>query len=560
MSQISVYEGIAKGLKAFGTEVVFGLPNDELLLMHAIENQDIEFMVTKDQRNAVFMATGYALAAQKLGVCVVGKGPAVSNTITGLLEAHAQSCPLLILSSGTSTGSYGKKKAFQEADQMALVSPLVKWSHRLESKESLGWVLRKAVFLATQGTPGPVYIEIPENIGSQQLSGDFPDFSPLTISKTMPDPLSFRFACEKISHAAKPILLLGGGCKWMERRGVLEMWAEQLGALVLVTASGRGSFHEEHPLYGGLAGLYVHRRVKTLLQEADLVITLGSKLEETALFGWEEQLQTKEIIQVNINEEHFHLDYPSLCLIGDVECVVNEMLAHTKNRAPHLEWVREIEQCKQAMLLDKAESKHGESRLRVADLLKELQACLPANSIYVHENGLQDMWSYFFPYLGLAQEQNAYVPSEQTSLGFGACAAIGVAKAKPLQPVVAFVGDGAFNLFRSDLSTALAYEMPLIYVVLQNGGYGWLDFQHVNTGRKEGSRFLHPHFSCTESRHPKLTVIPLHKREECKQVIEQAWREYERKQVVVIEAMVSVDDVPEPLTKLHGDFPVKELM
>ncbi|WP_426983985.1 thiamine pyrophosphate-binding protein [Brevibacillus borstelensis] len=560
MNQISVYDAIAQGLRAYGVELVFGLPNDELYMMNAIEDCGIEFLVAKDQRNAVFMATGYALASQKTGVCIVGKGPAVSNAITGLLEANSQSCPLLIISSGTPTRSYGNQKAFQEADQMAFVSPLVKWSHRLENKDAIGWVLRKAVFMAEQGTPGPVYVEIPEDIGSQLLDEAKLNFFPLSVLRPLPEPSGIKRACEKIMLAKKPVLLLGGGCKRIKTRGVLEALAERLGALVLVTASGRGSFDEEHPLFCGLAGLYLHRRVKTLLHEADLVIAMGSKLEETALFGWEEKLQAIDSIQVNLNEEHFHLDYSSMYMVGDVEAVANELLAQVREQPANRQWQAEIEGCKRDMFLEKAERQRDSSRLRIADILDELQARLPSNSIYVHENGLQDMWSYFFPYLGLGKEQNAFVPSEQTSLGFGASAAIGVAKAKPRQTVVAFVGDGAFNLFRSDLPTALTYQIPLIYVVLKNGGYGWLEFQHINTGRQGNPRFLNQTLQMIDTLHPHLTVIPLQKSEEITHVVVQALEAYEKNQIVVIEAIVSLDDVPDPIKRLHGDFPAKELV
>ncbi len=204
-----------------------------------------------------------------------------------------------------------------------------------------------------------------------------------------------------------------------------------------------------------------------IIQDSDLIITIGSKLEETALFGWDRALRTKEIIQINNIEEDFNLEFNGMRLVGDAELTVNYILSIIEEPLEKEKWVEKIVQLKKQLTSKKIEYLESGDNLKVAHVLNGMQMYAPSSTIFVHENGLQDMWSYYFPYLSLKEGQNAIVPSEQTSLGFGVSAAIGVAKTNINRPVIAFVGDGAFNLFRSELETVINNKVPVIYVVLK---------------------------------------------------------------------------------------------
>lgn len=555
--QMSVYEVVANVLKENKVETVYGLPSDDLQLMNAIEGSGMEFLVNKDQRNAVFMTIGQALAKRKIGVCVVGKGPAVSNCVTGLLEAHSQSAPILIIGSGTRTQIYGNRKAFQEADQISFISPLVKWCHRLESPSSIEWVLKKAMFLALHGKPGPVYIEIPEDIGEAYVEVDSSEFSVHSLSAPMPNLESIKVVKDKLMKSKRPLLLLGGGCKSLVDNHKLNKFANIIGSSVFVTASGRGAYDEEDDLFCGLAGLYCSQQLLPIVQESDLVITLGSKLEETALFGWEDLLKQKEVVQINIHEEDFNLEFRGMKLVGDIGLTVDYLTSLIQNPLEKEKWLQKIAIFKQEALLEKKGYLQNIKDLSVAHVLEGLQLYTPSNAIYVHENGLQDMWSYYFPYLKLKKGQNAFVPSEQTSLGFGLSAAVGIAKAQADRPVVAFVGDGAFNLFRSELETVINNRVPVIYVVLKNGGYGWLQFQNKNKKRKNPLSFVNPMFPLVGVEHPQLKVLSLKKQEDVGTTFKEAYQQYNQGKTVIVECVIQLEDVPAAVREIYGDFPKK---
>jgi acetolactate synthase I/II/III large subunit len=555
MNKQTVWEKVASCLSAYGTEIVFGLPSDDLKLLQCIEEKGMEFFSAKDQSNALYMASGYSLASGRLSVCHIGKGPAVASSITGVLEASSQSTPLLIISTATDTNRFGSKKAFQEADQLKMISPLTKWSHRVESAESVGWVLKKAIFTAINGSQGPVYVEIPENIGSELVDEEPFSFKHFRVSDKVPSSNAIRDAQRLIQNARNPVILAGGGCKRSTNRSTITQLAELIDAPIFVTASGRGCVDEDHPLFCGLGGLYSSSEMDTLIKECDLFLSLGSKLEETVLFGWGEHLLSRNMIEINIDENDFNLYFDSLKLVGEVGSTLDVILetieppfsVTSQNKVNIIK--KKLNEQKQEIL------KRGDG-LKVIDILVEMETTLAENSVLVHENGLQDMWSYFYPNFKLKNEQNAIVPSEQTSLGFGCGAAVGVKRALPDCPVIALVGDGAFNLFSVELPTLITQEIPILYVVLKNGGYGWLEFQ--NNSQK--TSFVEPSLSLMSTDHEQLCVLSLTEKDQLRNVFSESIKKMNEGKTVVIEATVHLNDVPSALSELYGDFPVKEVV
>jgi acetolactate synthase-1/2/3 large subunit len=480
-TQHPVWDLVVQYLQFIGTDVVFGIPSDDLGLLRAMRNRSLRMVIAKDQRNALFMAAGYALIAKKLGVCAVGKGPALTNTITGLLESASISAPVLLIGVGTGRDRVGTH-AFQEADQIALVKPIVKWAYRVESAERLLWALKRAVFLAVNGCPGPVYIEVPEDL-TDILAGPAEEFSAPATLRNTPSLPELDAAVKMLRAAHQPILLVGGGAlNNPPGDGAVEKLAERLGAVIFTTASGRGAIDESHPLYGGVAGLYTAAALRELWEQADIVVALGSRLEETATLLMGAATRARPVIQINLRIDHFSHLYEGLKLWGDCNAAV-QYWASELNKKPETyrgDWVQRIGRLKQQALQQRDEflrqAKFSRT-IHVAEVLAGIEKTMPSDGILVQENGLLDMWSYFHPYFSFGPGQLSLVPSEQTSLGFGAAAAIGAKAALPNRTVIALVGDGAFNIFRSDLATAIDNHLPITYVILNNGSFGWLEYQ-----------------------------------------------------------------------------------
>lgn len=553
------WQAAATVLGASGVDAVFGLPGDDLDALAALTDAGVRFTLCRDQRNAVFMATGYAMTSGALGVAVVGKGPAVTNAATGLLEARSSAAGVVLLSAGTSAEHRGSG-AFQELDQLSAIAPLVKWAARVEHPDRLAPMLRTAMRVARAGVPGPVYLELPDHL----LSADIPLPGALAVVEPeMPSSVALATgsaALETWLRAERRVVLVGGGMRHRNEGRRVERLAEAFGAAVACTATGRGAVDETLQLYCGLSGLYTPEPTGPIWAEADCVLTLGSRLEETAVFGWPESIGTDvPVIQVNVDAAELSAEFAGPTVLADAGAVVDALLDEAPEW-PAPEWAERVADIHRELRASHTETLAGlarEQRPRIAEVLAALDEVLPADRILVQENGLQDMWSYRFPVYACDGDAGSVVPSDQTSLGFGAAAAVGVRRAAPDRAVVALVGDGAFGMFAADLPTAVA-EGGVLYVVLRNGGYGWLQAQLDQRERPvEHATFTDPERALAAAPElPGLRQFAVTGRESLRSEVAEAWKACESGSTAVLNVPVELADSMFGGERAGGDFPV----
>ncbi|SFS65839.1 thiamine pyrophosphate-binding protein [Saccharopolyspora flava] len=509
---------------------LFGLPGDDLKLLAALERagEAPRLVLCRDQRNALFMATGHALHTGSVSVAVVGKGPAATNAATGLLEAQCSRTPLVLIGAGTDPHHIGAR-AFQELDQVGALAPLTKWAHRVEHPDRLVPALRRAMLVAEHGAPGPVYLEVPDHLLTAEipLRGDGPE-----LTTGVP---------QQIRESRRPILLVGGGMRHRNAGRVVERLAERLGAAIFTTATGRGAVDEDHPHFLGLSGLYAAPATAELWSASDCVIALGSRLEETATLEWPESVgNSVPVAQLNIAAEELSTEHSGPCVVGDAATTAESWLTDDLG-GDRAEWADLVTTTRLAL---------RPRTSGIPGLLAAVQDVVPEGRILVQENGLQDMWSYFFPNYSCGRRGGSVVPSEQTSLGFGAAAAAGVKAAEPDRPVLALVGDGAFGLFSNELRTLVAERLGVCYLVLRNGGYGWL--------QQQADQYEPPltHHRFTRDDEP-LVCVPgvhhalVHHRDELPAALTEALRLTAGGVPCVIEIPVSLDD---SALRPEGDF------
>ncbi len=473
-------------LVANEVDTCFGLPGDDLELLRALDAAGLDLVPCRDQRNAMYMATGYALQSGRPAVCALGKGPAVTHAATGLLEARESGAPVLVLAAGVPERRRGSG-GFQELDQVAVTAPLVRWAHRVGHPDRVVPATVTALTRAVGPPPGPVYLEIPDDVRTAEIlvtgpQPTLPEPLPLEPMPATPGP-----ALAAIRASRRPVVLVGGGMRHRNDGGAVEGFAERLGAALFTTASGRGAVDERHPLFCGVAGLYAAAPARELWSSCDLVVSLAGRLEETVVEGgtpW----PPVPVVQVNVDPGGLSAEFPGPRVLGDARhAVLGWTRALDEDReAGHADatevWADKIGFARKAMSLDvEAELARAAALpgIRIAELLAALDATAGEHHVLVQENGLQDMWSYCFPFhVG----GGSLVPSEQTPLGFGAAAAIGVKRAAPDHEVTAFIGDGAFLAARAEIAATAPAHGGILYVVLCNGGYGWLDAQRARLG------------------------------------------------------------------------------
>ncbi|GAA3375584.1 thiamine pyrophosphate-binding protein [Streptomyces sannanensis] len=558
------WNAVVSLLERDGVRAAFGLPADDLDLLEAVNGTGIRFVLCRDQRNALFMATGYALQSGEPGIAFTGKGPAVTNTLTGLLEAKCSAAPVVLLSAGTAADRRGAG-AFQELDQLSVIGPMVKWAARVDDPARLAPMLQRALLVAREGVPGPVYLELPDHLLTARIPLPAQPEDADAEQTVRPGTVQLgedSAALRTLKSAERPVLLVGGGMRHHNGRRLLERLAEHMGAAVFCTASGRGAFDETHPQFCGLAGLYLPEAAGELWLDTDCVVALGSRLEETATFGWPKRIgKDVPVLQVNVDAAEFHTDYAGPKVLADAAALIAGQLARDSVCSPSPDWVQRVRTV-HAGLHEQHRERLRElsagTELHIAEVLAALADVLPDDLVLVQENGLQDMWSYRYPVHSCAADGGSIVPSEQTSLGFGAAAAAGVKTAAPDRPVVAFVGDGAFGLFESDLPTLADQRLGVLYVVLRNGGYGWLQSQLDQREKPLPQyRFADPAAPQPGARElPGLHQMTLDDKATLRADIEQAWKFCTSGRPVVLHVPVRLEDSLFGTAAAGGDFPL----
>ncbi len=547
MTRDSVWDRVAEGLTAHGVDTVFGLPGDDMTILEALERSGIRVVLVRDQRHATYQAIGYGRISGRPSVCFVGKGPALTHAATGLLEARSQRHPLVLISSGVPLDRLGTG-AFQELDPIEALGALTVGTIRVD-EDTVAGGLAEAFRLSRGRGRGPVILEVPEGLPSSSAAR----VGPSQRRRTSPDvPLP-----DVVRDARRPLVVVGGGCSDTGFGDDIVALVDRLGAAVTVTASGRGVIDETHPAFLGVSGLYAPDGAAAILRSVDVIVALGSRLEETATFGWNTGLAPGcRIVQVLDDESEFTPAWATERIVADVADAVRAWRTALPTVPADPSWSAAVAAAHVTLRAgdDPAPvTAHG-AIPRVKDVLREVDAAVPTARVSIHENGLQDIWSYVFPHWIVRRDAACLVPSEQTPLGFGMAAVRGVALGDP-RPVVVIGGDGAFSSIGPDLAALAEIDSAVLVVVLTNGGFGWLEANRRRAGAPfsfVGSRTVVRGLCAAYA----LDYEGCDDAAELAEAVRRAWGRAATGRAVVLDVAVSLDDVAPGFEELAGDFPL----
>jgi len=484
------WDVIVDSLRKERARFVFGLPgNPEALYDSLYDADEIQSVLVRHETSDVFMAMAYAKLTRKPGVCFGSPGPGVANLIPGVLEAHSGCTPMVVLGSSVSIDIEGKG-AFQETPQMDLFKPITKWQFRIPLADRSAWAMRRAFSIASNGKPGPVYIDVPSEVGKSRTSEIeyVPSERPIRIR---PDPDMVKKAGELLVQSERPVIVAGGGAHASDASSEVITLAENMGIPVLTTPCGRGVVPESHPLALGLVGLYRTRIGKRVYQEADLLLTLGSKNEQFQTASWSYFPEAAKFIQVDIDPFEIGRNWiPDVPLVGDVKLVLMDLMSFIsekvqRKKLDEMPRISGIVEAKKAFEDEiEAECSDSSEPLKSKMIVHEANKVFSEGTILVNENGSQDLWSYYFPYYKVLDVDSCVAPAEQTCMGFGVAGAIGAKLALPEKKVICITGDGAFQMFMKEIPTAVQYNAPVTWIVLNNFSLGWIKLHERALGER----------------------------------------------------------------------------
>jgi acetolactate synthase I/II/III large subunit len=492
----NAWQQVVRSLEDEGVEFVFGLPgNAKHFYDQLYDSQSIRSILVRHETSGAFMAMAYARVTGKPGVCYGCPGPGVANLVPGILEAYSGCMPVLALSVRASTQTEGMG-AFQETDHLGMMRPITKWAVTVERPERVGWTIRRALQIARTGKPGPVYVEIPADIALQDI--EMPEYQPAdTNTRPGPDASRIQEFHSMLAAAERPVIVCGGGSVLSGAFEEVRELAEAAGIPVLATPAGRGILPEDHELFCGSVGLYRTEFPRDVYQRADLLITLGSRMEEFQSAAFSFYPPGARFVQVDIDPFEIGRNWvPDLAIQSDIALAVTALLDLLKESPIQADPAR----------LDNLREARAEALRRVATyndnddpnapvkpsrLVRTINEVFGRNTITVLENGAADLWAYYWPHYQVFDTGCLVPPAEQTAMGLGVCGAIGAKLAAPDRFVVSTSGDGAFQMGMHELPTAVDEGAPVTWVVFNDGALGWPNWTQRGAlgGREISTRF-----------------------------------------------------------------------
>ncbi|HEX3501438.1 MAG TPA: thiamine pyrophosphate-binding protein [Stellaceae bacterium] len=493
---------LAEMLRLSGVGPMFGMGGFQLLPFYdALRGLGLTHHLINDERCGAFAADAYARVTNRPGLCDGTLGPGVTNLVTPLVEALNAGIPMVALA-GDSNRAHSWKNMTQECRQTEILRPAVKELIRVELTQRIPELTRRAFAIATSGRPGPVLLDVPEDVchGEHDFASEDFAIDPATLAapsyRSRPARAETERAARLIAGAKRPLLLVGGGIHLSLASDALQRLAESCAIPVAHTMSGKGAIACTHSLSAGLFGRY-SRIANDLVAAADCLIVVGCKLGEIATRRYALLPVGVPIIHLDIvAEELGRTTTPEIGLWGDAReglaDLADALAGDAAKRGARADYIAEIPVRMATWREEAAERLHSRERpINMARLVHELNTTMPAESILVADGGFAAHWTGLL-YDTKAAGRHYIADRGLASIGYGLPGGMGAALAAPDKPVVAMTGDGGFNMVIGELETARRSGAGnLTVVVVNNAASGYVKaLQHAMFGARYQSSDL----------------------------------------------------------------------
>ena len=451
-----------------GTDTIFGYPGGAALNIYdeLYKYSDrIRHVLAAHEQGASHAADGYARATGKVGVVLATSGPGATNLVTGIATAFMDSIPLIAITANVGTNFIGRD-SFQEIYIAGVTMPITKHNFVVRNVEELADTVRQAYEIAISGRPGPVLIDIPKDVTAAVC-----EFEHKPAVHKRPNPKiqheQISKMAEMVNAAERPVILFGGGVISSDACELLLRFMKRGDIPACHSLMGIGALDKEEPLNLGLIGMHGWVSAGRAVDNADLVIALGTRFSDRVATKMGDFASTAKVVQVDIDESEVNKNIAvEHSVIGDVHDVLEAILPLI-DHADHTSWKEQIASWKERM---DYKPKDNDAVLRPHQLMKKIDELIGKDDIVATDVGQHQMWAAQFT--GRSKPRTFLTSGGLGTMGFGYGAAIGAQVGEPDKRVVHVTGDGSFHMNLQEMCTAVSNNLPVITVVVNNSVLG----------------------------------------------------------------------------------------
>ncbi len=476
-------KALMNSLEAEGVEVIFGLPGGAILPVYdPLRDSAMRHVLVRHEQGAGHMAEGYAHATGRPGVAMVTSGPAATNMVTPLADAMLDSVPLVVITGQVATASIGTD-AFQECDTTGITMAVTKHNFLVTEAADIPQVVHDAFHIATTGRPGPVLIDLPKDIvDPNNPRSHFEDYEPTGHQlpgyrpQVEPSTDAVRAAAELILSSSRPVIYSGGGILKARAADALRELAELLDIHVVTTLMNRGGFPDDHRLALGMPGMHGTYTAVTVLQEADLLITLGARFDDRVTGRVDGFAPDAKIIHADIDPAEFNkVRKADVAIQGDVRLTIESLIKAVQEQGgsdaqpDRSAWKSQVSGWQERYPLHYDQWEPGQG-LKPQFVIEQIRDLSPADTIVASGVGQHQMWAS--QYWKFNHPYTFINSGGLGTMGFAVPAAIGAKAGMPDRTVWAIDGDGCFQMTNQELVTARLNNLPVKIAILNNGVLG----------------------------------------------------------------------------------------
>jgi acetolactate synthase-1/2/3 large subunit len=469
-------------LRRENVEYIFGYPGGALLKVYETlyDVKDIKHILVRHEQGATHMAEGYARATGKPGVVLVTSGPGATNTVTGITNAYMDSSPLVVFTGQVPSSLIGND-AFQEADIVGITRPITKHNFLVKDVREIAITIRKAFYLAMNGRPGPVLVDLPKDILNAECVFEWPEtFDIRGFKPTIKCHLNqVQKAASMIAKAKRPLFYVGGGVITAEASAELRKIAIEQNIPVTMTLQGLGAFPGDHPLSMGMLGMHGTFWANQAVNSCDVLIAVGARFDDRVTgkvdtFATQAFKIHNDIDPTNV-DKNVKVDLP---VVGDAKHFLSSILKELpKTREDRSAWIEDIrkwqEQCPMTYTVD-------DDSLKTEFVIDEISKQTRGHAVIVTDVGQHQMWTA--QYYKFTEPRSIITSGGLGTMGYGLPATIGAAFGINDRPVITICGDGGFMMNIQEMVTAVYYKLPIKIFLIDNSYLGmvrqWQELFH----------------------------------------------------------------------------------